>query len=202
MPHHRHALLLLTLLTLGACSTAPSPKVLAQRKAALDNADLLIVPGERIGPLSIGMSMAKVEAVMGPVHDSTVNYGSATPLLGPDWCYDSLNLCVTFAGPTGKKIVKQVYTTAFNRSNAGIKEERLASDDPVSTAFHLENGIAIGSPAHTVKMTYQDYANTSHTALTLRYPDLGLLFRVTSQEHLIVSIAVFDPDQPPGIPDE
>jgi hypothetical protein len=59
--HVQNAAAAVALLTLTACET-----IAPQEPTALQNSDHLVIPGDRIGPVSLGMSPKAVFQLLGP----------------------------------------------------------------------------------------------------------------------------------------
>lgn len=62
----RNALMLLLIITvISGCATIPN-EVLLKRQQAIAHSDTLIVPGERVGPIKLGMNLWEVQNLLGP----------------------------------------------------------------------------------------------------------------------------------------
>lgn len=183
---------LFVLLILGGCSTGlyqPSAQALQQRQAAMEQSDHLIVPGQRIGPIRIGMGMDEVEAILGK-HDGGrgAMYGQ-----GALWTYVSLNLQVGFDNSSAPSVT-YITTSTWPKEAVNFGTQRFAEDYPVATVFQLSSGIGLGATSFEVKRAYgSGYKDPGNEGLMMDYDNMGLSFRVTQEEHRVVEIYVKGP---------
>jgi hypothetical protein len=101
-----------------------------KRQQAIAQSDMLIVPGQRIGPIRLGMGMDEVVAKLGQPDFTETS----------EWRYWSLNLVVGF------------YTSPAP-AVAGLSTQ-IWADVPLSTVFRTAEGIGIGSSSFDVKRAY------------------------------------------------
>lgn len=180
-------------LAFAGCSTGPyQPSVQAQqqRKSAMEHSDYLVVPGERIGPIHLGMGMDEVEALLGQEHDGGT---LAEAGIGETWNYISLNLEIGFDASSAPS-VNFIATTTWTKNSTTFGEEKFSEDYPVSTVFHLDNGIALGSTSFEVKRAFgSNFEDVGNSGIMMAYDNAGISFRVTKQEHRVVAIMVRRP---------
>lgn len=106
--HVQNAAVAVALLTLSACET-----IAPQEPTALQNSDHLVVPGDRIGPVSLGMSPNAVFQLLGP---SSATIGSA--LL---WRYGDSSFFVR-ADDTHQRVVQvAIYNDASFHTAEGAR---------------------------------------------------------------------------------
>lgn len=120
---------------LGGCAASNvSAADMQKRQQALAASDLLIVPGERIGPVRLGMGMDEVLSKLGRpdivVDDEAISI----------WRYWSLSLTVSF-DDIAAPVVRDINTMYW-------------SDVPSHSVFKTAEGIGIGSSSFDVNRTY------------------------------------------------
>jgi len=178
------------LLIVGGCATGPyqaPAQEQQQRRQALERSDNLIVPGERIGPIRLGMFMDQVEALLGPRDAGVKNLNGVVT----QWSYFSLNLVVDFDAIAAQRVIS-VGTELYTKKSTTYGDERWSDVYPVTTVFVLNNGIGLGATSFDVQRAYSRNYATNGTDIFMEYDHLGLSFRVT-RDHRVVDIGVFSP---------
>lgn len=158
---------------------------LQKRKQALANSDLLIVPGQRIGPVRLGMGWDEVIAALGEPDYSYTNTGD--PLkIDTQMRYFSLNLQIFFttsAAPTVNSIKVLVYPS--NGRTLTFGSMTWADLEPVTTAFKTAEGIGLGASSFDVARTYGTYEAVGMVGMNYKQPPL--FFNVT-KDHRVWAI--------------
>lgn len=156
----------------AGCATSGSnvsPADMQKRQQALANSDHLIVPGQRIGPIRLGMGMDEVVATLGQPDYANTAYGWTT------WKYVSLNMSISF--PSGAAPgVNSVSAVAWNDSGKTIGESTWADVNPVTTVFQTANGIGLGSSTFDVKRGYASSNYTDGGGYSMDFTGLGIAF--------------------------
>src|SRR5258708_651892 len=142
-----------------------------QRRLALATSDHLIVPGQRIGPIRLGMGMDEVVITLGkPDHD---NPGEG----GASWEYSSLNMTILFSGgatPSVTSVLTKVnhqYSKSFGGILWGVDQ------DPIYTVFQTSKGIGLGATSFDVRRAYS-YSTYEGSEVSMHYRELGIDFVV------------------------
>src|SRR5262249_37330509 len=121
------------------------PAADAQRREEVIKSNRLIVPGERIGPIRLGMGMDEVRAVLGQP-DETFSGEPDPEIVGdtwaPMWHYKSISLLIWFSGDAAP-IATSIATVA--RSGEGFKPK---------VYFRAAEGVQIGTSSYDVKRAY------------------------------------------------
>lgn len=173
------ALLAIGLSLMVGCDTLSngvSADDMQKRQQALANSDRLIVPGQRIGPIRLGMYMNQVADILGQPDHSWNQYGNQV------WQYNSLNLSIVFntaAAPS----VYSVSTTAFNDTGKSIGQSTWADENPVMTFFQTSNGVKLGSTSYDVMNNYGSYG-LKDEQYVMRYNQLGITFWLLSDHRI------------------
>jgi hypothetical protein len=155
------------LLLLLAASTAPST-------IARDN---LILPGQRIGPWALSMTVAQFVKTAGSRIDP--RHQLETDLLGPFDDHCSADVCALYRGKDALVVLKVTEIGRYSRTNrqVGVGSRR---SDVVS---------AYGHPTATTELG-DDFAG-GFTRLI--YDDAGIAFRVNTITETVASISIFRP---------
>src|SRR5437899_716346 len=112
---HSHTILVACALLLTGCAGShASPEDMQKRQQALANSDRLIVRGERIGPVRLGMSTVEVLATLGEPdrrkNGIVLDNGS---IYSVNWEYWSLNLDLTIDGNSPTPSVTMLGTSTW-----------------------------------------------------------------------------------------
>lgn len=154
-----------------------------KRQQALARSDLLIVPGQRVGPIRIGIGWDEVIATLGEPDFSYVNTGD--PLkIETQMRYHSLNLEIVFGG-SATPMVKLMRVVARSTKQTYCQASNWAEMEPVTTAFKTAEGIGLGSSSFDVARTYGPYEAVG--TVFMRYPQRNLGFTVTP-DHRVCAI--------------
>ncbi len=157
----------------GCASTgtnAVSGANLQKRQQALAKSDLLIVPGQRIGPVRLGMGWDEVIATLGEPDFSYTNTGDITKI-DTQMRYWSLNLEVFFdtsATPT----VKSIRVVAYPSKSIEFGSLTWADLEPVATAFKTADGIGLGASSFDVARSYGTYQANGMVDMNYKQRDL------------------------------
>jgi hypothetical protein len=187
------------LLASCASETSVSKSDLQKRQQALVTTDNLIVPGERVGPVRLGMAWDEVQDLLGKPDFSYVNTGDRLKI-GTEMDYNSLNMEIYFnQSPTPRvtsiRVVAQLHNLSFSAlgGTTTVKwgDTVWSMFDPVVTAFRTKEGVGIGSTSFDVTRALGTYRYDS--GIDMKFDSLGLLFLVT-KDHRVWSIGV----NPPG----
>jgi hypothetical protein len=151
------------------CASSVSPADMQKRQQALATSDHLIVPGERIGPIRLGMSTQEVLATLGPPDEKKdlIKADNGT-VLTVEWDYWSLNLPLWFDANTPTPYIEQASTLNWQ------------GERPVVTMFQTREGLQIGRSAFDVKNAYGDPSSQVGAANyywgNMSYHKLGMQF--------------------------
>ena len=156
-----------------------------QRRLALMTSDRLIVPGQRIGPIRLGMGMDEVVITLGkPDYDDPGEGGKS-------WVYSSLNMTILFSGGAAPSVTS-VLTKVNHQHSKGFGDILWGVDqDPIYTVFQTSKGIGLGATSFDVRRAYS-YAAYEGSEVSMHYRELGLDFAVTI-DHRIWMIQVNSP---------
>lgn len=134
---------------------------LQKRKNALAESDNLIVPGERIGPIRIGMAIDEVSAKLGKPDYQIVDKDTF-------WFFWDLNLEVRFDGASKKA------THVFTQVNQGKISPDGTEILPLQTVFKTSSGIGLGATAADVRRAYGSYEGHTPMESWRRFPKIGM----------------------------
>jgi hypothetical protein len=135
-------------------SKAPSAD-LQKRQQTLEQSDHLIVPGQRIGPVRLGMGMDELAATLGQPDSIQKRSGA--------WLYWSLDLVVAFDSSAAPAVAGVTNTTW--------------TGDPPRALFKTAEGIGIGSSSFDVKRTYGSPDEDQGEEFVYRSRKLSFIFR-------------------------
>jgi hypothetical protein len=156
-----------------------------KRRQAMAASDYLIIPGERIGPIRLGMCMDEVIATLGhPDYKQTTRDSY-------HWDYPDLNMQIDFslgAAPS----VRQVETGAYTDKPIDTNTMIWSDLKPVTTVFHTDNGIQLGATSFVVKRAFGSYSYTDPGGVIMNYESLGIRFGVMS-DFRVWAISVTSP---------
>lgn len=144
-----------------------------KRRQAMAASDHLIVPGERIGPIRLGMGMDQVLETLGRPDSTQTTRDSY------HWHYSNLNMQLDFdlgAAPS----VRQVETGAYRDKSIDTNTMGWSDLKPVTTVFHTDNVIQLGASSFDVKRAFSAYSYTDPGGLVMNYEHVGIRFGVTS----------------------
>lgn len=166
----------LTVLTGCASGGGSVPAVdIQKRQQALSSADRLIIPGERIGPIRLGMGMDEVSAMLGkPDVAYTSEYPNGSK--PATWKYWSLNLALIFSSDSAPS-VDTIQTIAWK-------------GESITTIFKTVNGIGLGASSFDVKRAYSSYNYRDTEGMVMDYKNLGIIFTLEPSDHRILQIQV------------
>ncbi len=152
----------------GCGASGASAADLQKRQSAMAQSDHLIVPGQRIGPVRLGMGMDEVVAELGqPDFTETVDEGH------PSWRYWSLNL-----------------TVVFDRSSAPAVdwvETNTWTDSPLLTVFRTADGLHIGSSSFDVKRAYGSPEKDQH-GYVMEYDSRKIDFQIENYAVTLIQV--------------
>jgi hypothetical protein len=175
---------------LFGCASTNRPGVSAtdnqKRQQAVGKSDLLIVPGQRVGPISLDMAWDEVIAILGKPDFSYVNTGDRTKI-GTQLRYWSINLEVFFdssATPT----VTSIRVLAYTPKPKTFGSMTWPDFEPIGAAFRTAEGIGLGDSSFDVARKYGSYQSDAGP-LMMNYNERGLHFIVT-KDHRLWSISI------------
>jgi len=164
----------------GSVSAADQQK----RRQALASSDHLIVPGERIGPIRLGMGMDEVAATLGrPNLASNPSIDHSVM-----WRYGSLDMEIFFSGGAAPSVTG-ICTRLFSLKTRTFGEMTMEGNDPIETVYRTTSGIALGASSFEVKRSYSSYGYEDHEGIMMTYKQLGISFMV-GRDHRIWQIQV------------
>jgi len=150
----------------GCAASGVSPADMQKRQQALSVSDHLIVPGDRIGPVRLGMGMDEVIAMLGqPDVIFELDDGTMDHRVYPQWRYWSMNLVVDFDMSTAPAV------TAVSTQNW--------TDKPLTIIYRTAGGVGLGSSFFDAKRdqsgspTVDTVCNDGHKMLD--YPNIEFL---------------------------
>jgi hypothetical protein len=158
-----------------------SPYDLQKRQQAMASSDRLIVPGQRIGPIYLGMGMDQVVATLGQPDYVTVPPHTGLQL----WKYDNLNLGIYCYGNSSAPSVTSIETVAWNDTGKNLGQSTWADVIPVATVFQTNNGIGLGASTYDVRRAYSDYGYQD-SGYGMNYTQLGVYFGMQSDRRISV----------------
>jgi len=154
--------------------------------------DHLIVPGQRVGPIRLGMGMDEVLATLGKPAWSYINPGDYLKI-DTEMNYPSLDLEIRFtAGAT--PTVKSITVTAYTKSSMLMNRVTWSDIRHFNNVFHTAQGFGLGSSSFEVARAYGSYDSNSTRAVgnNMNYKNLGLYF-LSTQDFRIYSISISSP---------
>lgn len=152
------------------------------QQQAMAKTDHLIVPGGRIGPIRLGMSMDEVTDTLGasPLY---LNRHGGPGLIGTTLKYPALNLTIDFdKSPTPTAFNIQYSVSA--RSNAATA---WSDFEPASVDFHTARGLTVGSTSFDASRMYGQYHYTSSDDMNFEQLKMELLL---TDDHRVWSIEI------------
>jgi len=173
------AILLLANLPSNPCSgQGVSAADRQKRRQAMATSDRLIVPGERIGPIRLGMGMDEVMATLGqPDWRTKLAPWEERAGIGPGWYFTDLNMAIFFSGGTAPE-VRTVQTLVETYRTVKFGVITWADCKPVTTVFHSENGIQLGTSSFNVRRMFGSYSYKDD-GISMNYQSLGISLLVT-----------------------
>jgi len=180
--------------TLSGCATQSdvSDADMQMRQEAVAKTDHLIVPGQRVGPVRLGMGMDEVLATLGKPDWSYINPGDYTKI-DTEMGYNSLDLLIYFttgAAPT----VSVIEVRANTKESMLVGEIHWSDLMPVNDVFKTNRGFGLGASSYDVSRAYGSYDSLPAAAgSNMLYKRIGLLFLVT-QDFRIYTIQVRSPE--------
>jgi hypothetical protein len=181
-------------LMLAGCVVPQGSRVsafdLQKREQAMASSDRLIVPGQRIGPIYLGMGMDQVVATLGRA-DYVVE---SPPHTGIQlWKYDNLNLGIYCYARSSAPYVTSIETIAWNDTGKNLGQSTWADVIPVVTVFQTSNGIELGASSYDVRRAYGGYSYQDVGGYGLNFTQLGVYFGLQSDRR--VSVITVSPRQ-------
>lgn len=182
--------LILAFLSLASCASGPyqaSAEALQQRASVISRYGTVIVPGESIGPIRLGMGMDEVQAMLGTPDGTSYNPNGVVD----EWRFISMNLGIGFTD-TPTPTVNAIWTEVYTKSDGVTFGEQTWDDGyPVQTLYKTSDGIQLGSTSFDVQRAYgSGYTDPGGSALMMTYANAGISFRVTRSDKRVVSIGV------------
>lgn len=169
----------------GGCasSRAVSAADIKKRHQAVAQSDRLIVPGERIGPIRIGMGADELRAMLGQPEEIQLSR-SDLPSSATSWGYSSLGLRVVFDQSLTPSVsaVNTVDFRHFLTPGVGTVE---------GTAFHTAEGIALNASPFDIKRLYgpcQEVKYLDARGGAMEYPVRGVTFEVWDGKIFRISV--------------
>jgi hypothetical protein len=180
-------LIALLLIGVSACATDRkiklSPEDLQKRQAVIASARE-IVPGRRIGPISLGMGQDQVLATLGQP-DYAIPVQGYSP---PKYYYDSLNLVIFFTSDAAPS-VNYISAQAFSKGARTLGNTNWKDIQPVQTNWSASAGVNLGATSFDVKRAYSAYGYEDSGGIMMNYKSLGISFILT-MDHKVSSISV------------
>jgi len=173
-------------LMLAGCVVPQGSRVsafdLQKREQAMASSDRLIVPGQRIGPIYLGMGMDEVVATLGqPDYVVESPPHTARQL----WKYDNLNLGIYCFGSSSAPSVVSIETVAWNNTGKNLGQSTWADVIPVATVFQTNNGIELGASTYDVRRAYDGYGYQDF-GYGMNYTRPGVYFGMQSDRRIVV----------------
>jgi hypothetical protein len=181
--------ILIVLLLIGVSAFAGNKKIklspadLQKRQAVIASARE-IVPGRRIGPISLGMGQDQVLATLGQPDYAIPAQGYS----GPKYYYDSLNLIVFFTSEAAPS-VNFISAQAFTKGVRTLGKTNWKDIQPIQTNWSGSSGVNLGATAFDVKRAYSAYGYEDTSGIMMNYKGLGISF-VLTMDHMVSSISV------------
>jgi hypothetical protein len=172
----------------SGCVSIP-PSDLAKRQQAVATHGTIAVPGERIGPVTIGMTTADLLAMLGEPDEKKENRFPDGTLWDVTWNYFSINLSVSVKANSTTPWVYQVgASTWFDKR-------------PKLVSYTTSRGIGFGASAFAVKAAYGDpsseaggpdyyWGNIAYSTAGLQF---GLVRQNLQQDYRVSAIWVTQP---------
>lgn len=135
----------------------------------------MIVPGQRIGPISLGMGMDTVLATLGKPSWSFINNGDPTKI-GTEFDYNSLDMEIYFSSGAAPAVTG-ISVVANPRTRMEIGKIVWSDIGPFNDVFSTTQGTRLGSSSFDAARTYGAYEDQSGILMT--YKQLGMGFSVT-----------------------
>jgi hypothetical protein len=184
---------LMTLVLTGCVSSGNDVSMSDQQKeqAAVASSDHLIVPGQRIGPVRLGMFRDDVLGTLGhPNEAQAVEYSPGRQ----KWEYARLNLIVYISGGAAPA-VDEITTLCWQNGKEGNLFDAEWSDiDSPGTVFQTAEGLQLGTTSFEVRRKFGNYPLRYSTGFIMDYETIGVLFTVTREdEPRVVRISVERP---------
>jgi hypothetical protein len=183
----RGAVCALIILFVGCASVPPGD--LAKRQEAITNSGLLIEPGRRIGPLSLGMATEDVLNLLGEPDEKRSFRSDDGSVYMVEWSYWSLNLCMWIKADGTTARIEQLFTQNW-------MERR-----PVLTKFTTREGAGVGDTSSAIKRIYgsgsSELGGLDYYWGNITYDDSGIMFGLRrsdlDRDFRVHSIGIFRP---------
>jgi hypothetical protein len=154
-----------------------------KRQQAMAVSDHLIVPGQRIGPIYLGMGLDQVAATLGQPDYAVNLYGGQG-----DWKYVSLNLSIFFYTASAAPSVTSLQTVAWNDTGKTLGQSTWADCEPITTVFQTATGIGLGATSYNVREAYSAYGYQDMDGYGMNYKQLGIYFALQSDRRVTTII--------------
>src|ERR1700686_4218362 len=174
-------------LMLTGCASGSGSSVsaldLQKRQQAFAAADHLIIPGERIGPIRLGMGMDEVAATLGkPDYAFPIKVEGSERTFGYEWKYFDLNMRVSFSSDSAPSVTI-VETVAWSDSNHELGQLTWADFRPIATRFQTANGLGLGASSFDIKREYSSFNYRDAEGIGMFYENLGIGFSLEPGTH-------------------
>jgi len=163
--------------------------LIPQVASAQSLGDQVIVPGERVGSIRLGMTWDDVISLLGQPTSSFTNMGDPAKV-DTYLQYDSLNLHIIFSN-TAAPVVTYIQVQAWTQESFTFGTVVWSNFDPVSSNFHTADGIVLGSSSFDVLKKLGSGFTSNGGPVFMQYPGLGVFFNVTV-DHRVWKIQVQD----------
>ena len=185
----------LTLALTGCASSGTDISISDQQKekVAVASADHLIVPGQRIGPVRLGMFRDDVLETLGqPNEMQPVKYSPGRQ----KWTYTRLNLIVYISGGAAPSVDEVTTVCWLNGKEGNVIEAEWSNVDSPNTVFQTSEGLDLGSSSFEVRRKFGNYPLRYSIGHIMDYETIGVQFTVTREhEPRVVRISVAPPEQ-------
>jgi hypothetical protein len=185
----------LTLVLAGCTTSGNDVSISDQQKeqAAVASSDHLIVPGQRIGPIRLGMFRDDVLETLGqPNEERTLKYANGRE----KWTYTRLNLMVYISSGAVPSVDEVTILCWLNGKEGTLTDAEWSDVDLPGTVFQTSEGLQLGTTSLEVRRKFDSYPLRYGTGFIMDYETLGVQFTVT-REHKprVVRISVTPPEQ-------
>ena len=183
----------MTIVLTGCASSGNDVSISDQQKeqTAVASSDHLIVAGQRIGPVRLGMFRDDLLETLGqPNEEQTLNYTSGRE----KWTYTRLNLIVYISSGSAPAVDEITTICWLNGREGNIRDAEWSDVDPPNTVFQTPEGFKLGSTSFDIRRKYNDYPQEAVSGFIMDFKRDGIQFMVTrEQEPRVVRIAVEAP---------
>ncbi len=150
-----------------------------RQQQALAESDTRIVPGERIGPIKLGMASSEIVSALGTPDNYNKHINGDGSVFDTWMWYKSLGLVITYPAAAVERAKYVSYEAEFRNHNMTFGQVGYNDLVPVKQRFATEEGVTIGSSSYEIeRLLGGNYKSPS--SIQMLYDSLGLYITLTN----------------------